>query len=86
MNIISQGDKVTYINPNGNKEIGIVKDPLPDMEEFVSVVFGCAEDWDNYMSYTGVLVEVNKLRKGWDADGVLKHFDIKPNENSNDNQ
>lgn len=85
MSIISKGDKVTYINSNGSKEIGIVKS-TESWDGYVFVVFKCAEDWENYMDYTGMLVEVNKLRKGWDADGVLKHFDIKPNQNSNDDQ
>ena len=63
------GDKVTYIQPfSGKKEIGIVKAHVEFSNDYVRVVYNCAEDWDNYENYTSQLTDVNHLVKGWDIE------------------
>lgn len=81
---INKGDKVTYTSEYGSKYIGIVKSDTSPMDDFISVVFNCGNDWDNYDECNGVLVETKSIHPGWDADAVLKHFDVKSNTNSNE--
>lgn len=56
------GDKVTYIK-FGKVERGIVKDLSGD--DYVLVVYHCAENWDRYFDYTGERTEISDLVPGW---------------------
>lgn len=60
------GQKVTYVPEVGEKENGIIKS-LCDDDDFVFVVYHCADDWDNYQDYTGARTKVNDLVSGWRA-------------------
>ncbi|MFK7949236.1 MAG: hypothetical protein AB8G11_16715 [Saprospiraceae bacterium] len=58
------GDKVTYKDDGGfKKEFGIVKKVRNESQ--VAVVFNCANEWDNYMDYTGVVCQKRNLTLGW---------------------
>lgn len=81
---INKGDKVTYTNQYGTQAIGIVKSDDSPMDGFISVVFNCSNDWDNFDDCNGILVETDALHPGWDAEAVLKHYDVKPNINNSD--
>jgi hypothetical protein len=81
---INKGDKVTYTSEHGTKSIGVVKSDVSPMEEFIPVVFNCGNDWDNYDDCSPVLVETRRIHPEWDADAVLKHYDVKLNVNEHD--
>jgi len=63
-----KGDKVHYIPyqgaPNPEQENGIVKGIHPTGEA-AWVVYRCADDWDNFMDYTGALTDYLDLHLGW---------------------
>jgi len=58
------GDKVHYNPEHGEKENGIVKAVHPSGEG-AWVVYHCANDWPNFMDYTGELTAFSDLESGW---------------------
>ncbi len=58
--------KVTYVgNPHKGPQNGIVKRMHPKIENMCWVVYNCANDWNNFHEYTGVLTPKSDLRDGW---------------------
>lgn len=62
------GDKVCYQPENwkqhGRFENGVVKEFINEYNE-IRVVYHCGGDWDNYKEYTGALIPVKHLTRGW---------------------
>lgn len=56
-----EGEKVHY-DDGFKKENGIIKQ-VRETEAFV--VYKCADDWENYANYTGVLTDLTDLKRGW---------------------
>ncbi len=65
---IKAGDKVHYQPEHFSEdkwENGIVQDPTEITGGYVRVVYHCAGEWDDYMSYTGALTRSKNLNYGW---------------------
>jgi len=62
------GDKVHYTpwkNCDESKiQNGIIKS-FSNQTLNPFIVFHCAEDWDNYMNYTGQLTRIECVEEGW---------------------
>ena len=52
------GRKVIYTDNIGQKEYGRIKSWT---ENWVFVVYNCADDWDNYQNYTAAATDQNDL-------------------------
>lgn len=63
---VSEGQRVHYIGHEGAApEDGIIKSISQRLVGYVRVVFHCANDWKNYMDYTGQLTDLDHLFAGW---------------------
>lgn len=67
------GDKVHYIPfegaPESQMENGMVKRVHPT-QQAAWVVYHCADDWANFMDYTGALTDYTDLEAGWVGEEV----------------
>lgn len=59
------GDKVHYIKSEGKSENGIIQRMHPTLKNHAWIVFHCGNDWKNYKNYTGMLMSLDLVKKGW---------------------
>ncbi len=64
------GDKVHYNRNGGVIENGIIKEIPEDQNEWVRVVYHCANQWENYMNYTSALTHKSYLHNDWIDDNT----------------
>ena len=62
------GDKVHYQPshyPKDKWENGMIKEIPEHTNKSIRVVYNCAGEWDNFMSYTSALTDLTDLKLGW---------------------